>query len=245
MLELLIFTILTIAFFIGRYFFTTPSFVRIMWGTYILLVLTNAMVFNYTLLSKNCEGNVNFGTVFLNTALPWLLIFGSIQAALVTFPAWKMPFSNTFGYLATKVGGIDNILFKLLKSPTPSSGTIQKTLNNIYSNPALFINEITPGNFSDFAKRSSFLFVQGATSKPEWMQFYNLIRVKDLIAGFLWSLLSGMLVSTVSYNNLVNTNCTNSVAEMKKRHDDYERKVKADLEEEKNAPPKRVYYIRD
>jgi hypothetical protein len=77
------------------------------------------------------------------------------------------------------------------------------------------------------------------------MQFFNLIRVKDLISQFLWSLLSGMLVSTVSYNNLANTNCTNSVAEMKKRHDDYERKVKADLEEEKSAPPKRVYYIRD
>ena len=243
MLELLIFSILTIGFFIGRYYFTTPSFVRMLWGTYIILILTNALVFNYSLLSKNCEGNVNFGSVFLYTIVPWVLIFGSIQVALVAFPAWKMPFSNTFGYLATKVGGIDNILFKILRSPAP--GTLKQTLNNIYSNPALFINEITPGNFEEFAKKSSVLFAPGAMNKPEWGQFYNLIRIKDLVSGFIWSLLSGLLVSTVSFNSLVNTNCTNSVKEMKKRHDEYERNVKAEIEEKKNAPPKRVYYIRD
>ena len=147
MLELLIFTILTIVFFIGRYFFTTPSFVRIMWGTYILLVLTNAMVFNYTLLSKSCEGNVNFVPSF-KYCPPLASYFWINPGSLGRLSCMENAFSNTFGYLATKVGGIDNVLFKLLKSPTPSSGTLQKTLNNIYSNPALFINEITPENFT-------------------------------------------------------------------------------------------------
>ena len=69
--------------------------------------------------------------------------------------------------------------------------------------------------------------------------------MKDLVSEYIWSLFSGLLVSTVSYNALVNSNCTNSVAEMKKRHDEYEKEVQQKMEEEKNAPPKRVYYIRD
>ena len=245
MLELLIFTLITIAFFIGRYYFTTPFFIRILWGSYILLVLTNAIVFNYSLLSKSCPGNVSFGTILLYTLVPWILIFGSIQAALVIFPSWKMPFSNTFGYLATRIAGINSTLFKLLKSPDSGDIKFKKTLHNLYSDPSLFINEITPSNFADFAKTSAFMFKQGATSTSEWSKFYNLIRLKDLVSEFIWSLLSGVLVSTVSYNSLVNTNCQNSVKEMKKRHDEYEREVQDKLEAEKNAPPKRVYYIRD
>lgn len=245
MLELLIFALLTTVFFIGRYFVKTSSYVRIMWGAYVMIILTNALIFNYSLLSKNCEGNVNFGTVFLTTILPWVLIFGSIQAALIVFPSWKTPFSNTFGYLAAKLAGVNDALFSLLKSPVSGDNSLKKTLHNIYSNPALFINEITPANFSDFVRTSTFMFKPNAASSPEMSKLFDIIRMKDLVSEYIWSLLSGLLVSTVSYNSLVNSDCTNSVAEMKKRHDEYEKAVQQKMEEEKNAPPKRVYYIRD
>ena len=94
-------------------------------------------------------------------------------------------------------------------------------------------------------KNSNFLFVSGASSKPEMQQLKNIIRLKDIVSEFVWYILSGMLVSTVSYNTIVNSGCTNSVKEMKKRHDEYEEEVTQKAEAAKSTPPPRVYYIRD
>ena len=246
MLALLIFVVTTILLFIGRYFVTMPaSNIKIMYAAYVTIILISQLYFNYSLLTTFCKGNNDFTQVILATLIPWIVIFGSIQGALVIFPSWKRPFSNTFGYLVSKLAGVNELLFKLLKSPNTGGIKLKKTLHNIYSDPSLFINEITPTNFSDFVKNSTFLFVPNAARMPEMKQFFNIIRLKDLVSEFVWYILSGILVTTVSYNAIASTNCSNSVAEMKKRHDEYEIEVKEKQEQEKKAPPKRVYYIRD
>lgn len=245
MLELLIFTLATIIYFAGRYYITKPSYVRLMIGAYIAITFMSQFFFNITHLSKLCVGASNFGKAVLVTVIPYILIFGTIITVLMMFPGWKQPFSNTFGYGVAKIMGVNSILFKLLKSASVGDTNTKKMLHNIYTNPALFINEITPTNFDDFVKSSNFLFVPGASSKPEMQQLKNIIRLKDIVSEFVWYILSGMLVSTVSYNTIVNSGCTNSVKEMKKRHDEYEEEVTQKAEAAKSTPPPRVYYIRD
>lgn len=245
MLELLIFTLATLIYFAGRYYITKPSYVRLMIGAYIAITFMSQFFFNISHLSKLCVGASNFGKAVLVTVIPYILIFGTIITVLMMFPGWKQPFSNTFGYGVAKIMGVNSILFKLLKSASVGDTNTKKMLNNIYTNPALFINEITPTNFDDFVKSSNFLFVSGASSKPEMQQLKNIIRLKDIVSEFVWYILSGMLVSTVSYNTIVNSGCTNSVKEMKKRHDDYEEEVTQKAEAAKSTPPPRVYYIRD
>lgn len=245
MLELLIFISVTIFYFAGRYFITRPSYVRLMIGAYVMIILVSQLYFNVALLSSICVGTDNLGMAIGATLIPWIVIFGTVYGALMIFPGWKQPFSNTFGYGIAKLMGVNKLLFNLLKSESTGDTQTKKILHNIYTNPALFINQITPDNFDEFVKNSKFMFVQGATSKPEMGEFRNIIRLKELVSEFMWYLLSGILVTTVSYNTIVNSTCSNSVEEMKKRHNEYEVEVKEKLKKEQIDPPPRVYYIRD
>jgi len=47
------------------------------------------------------------------------------------------------------------------------------------------------------------------------------VKMKDEIAEFIWYALSGVLTTSISYNAILNSGCTNSVAEMEKRHEVY------------------------
>ena len=89
------------------------------------------------------------------------------------------------------------------------------------------------------------MFVPNATRMPEMKQFRKIIELKDLVSEFVWYTLTGILVTTVSYNTIVNSSCNNSVKEMKKRHDEYETDVKQSQQKKANAPPQKVYKIYD
>ena len=45
--------------------------------------------------------------------------------------------------------------------------------------------------------------------------------MKQIIAEFIWYALTGVLVTSISYNSMLNSGCTQSVEEMEKRHDEY------------------------
>lgn len=244
MLEVTLFILVTLLYFVAKYFVTNPDYVRIMTFVYLLFVGVSQLIVNMNLLSSLCVGGSNFWTALGATIIPWFLIFGSVYGALLVFPGWKEPFSNTFGYGVAKLMGVNKLLNSMLKPKTPSETPTQKTLNNIYSNPALFINQIIPSNFDSFIKNSKFLFVP-ALSAESINEFRNIIRAKDLVSECIWYLLSGVLAITVSYNTIVNSECSNSVDEMRKRHDEYEANVQQQEEEAKNAPPPRIYYTRD
>ena len=245
MLELIIFIVATFIYSLARYFLD-PKYFRVIIGVYVSIILITQFYFNIDLLGQMCGGNSsNFGMAALVTFVPWIFIGGGIVLGIMTFPGWKQPFSNTFGYGIAKLAGLNSVLYKLLKNPNAGGNKLKKTLHNIYSDPSLFINQITPDNFGDFMKASQFLFVPNAANKPEMRELYKLIELKDIVAEFIWYLLTGVLINTVSYNTIASSNCTNSVKEMKKRHDEYEKDVKESQEEQKSAPAQRVYKIYD
>jgi hypothetical protein len=248
MLEFIIFIIMTIIFFISKFFFPA-SYSRIVISLYIIAVLSSQFFLNIRQLSTLCKGSSTLGGAALITLLPWTMIGSGIMGGLYLYPGWKQPFSNTFGYGIAKLAGINSVLFKLLK-PKPTSDTkLKKTLDDIYTNPSLFINQITPDNFNDFIKNGvgqrDSMFVSGAANMPAIHQFYNIIRVKDLVSEFMWYALGGLLVTTISYNNIVNSTCNNSVKEMKKRHNQYEADIKDKAKQVAAAPPKRIYKTYD
>lgn len=245
MLELIIFIVASIIYFAARYFLE-PSYFRVLIGVYVTVVLISQFYFNVSLLSEMCGGNTsNLKMAVLVTLIPWIVLGGGVTLGLLIFPGWKQPFSNTFGYIVAKLAGVNSLLYKILKNPTTGGAKLKKTLHDIYSNPALFINQITPANFDDFVKSSQFMFVPNATRMPEMKQFRKIIELKDLVSEFVWYTLTGILVTTVSYNTIVNSSCNNSVKEMKKRHDEYETDVKQSQQKKANAPPQKVYKIFD
>ena len=53
-------------------------------------------------------------------------------------------------------------------------------------------------------------------------KLYHFVQMKYTISEYVWNLLTGFLVTSISYNYILNTGCAKSPEEMKKRYDKYE-----------------------
>lgn len=241
MLEILIFTIATLLYFIIKYVIEKSKGekisrnIKILIGVYITIVLLSQFFVNVSHISNICVGQNNLGMALWTTIVPWLFIFGGIITLLNMFPGWKQPFSNTFGYGVVKLMGINDFLKEL--RPSLSSIVPAELLAKIYSNPSLLINQFTP--------ESSEKELKSVFGNVDVNGLKEYIKIKDSVSEFIWYLLSGFLATTISYNTIATSSCSNSVAEMKKRHDAYEKDIKKKTTSKAAAPPPRTYYIRD
>jgi hypothetical protein len=153
------------------------------------------------------------------------------------FPGWKSPFSNTFGYLAARVAGIKDAFNAILPSKISN-----KALQAIYEDNSLMINEITPGNFGDFwSKMQSSGMLSEKVSPEAKERLFKLVRMKDIVAEFVWYLLAGVLISSITFSYISNSKCKRSAEYMKQQHEEW--KKDADTDEEKKE--KKTYYVRD
>jgi hypothetical protein len=148
---------------------------------------------------------------------------------LTIFPGWLSPFSNTFGYGITHLFGISDVMISIFK-PKLSKADMKKenmsamaeALDHIYSDKSLLINEITPENFNVFWEDMSPLFKDGIKNNEDMKaKLFSFVRLKDIVAEYVWYLLSGILVTSVGYNYLVNNGCSQNAKDMKKKHDAY------------------------
>ena len=221
---------------------------NIIWlSIYILLLVAGNYFINLSTTNAMCGGTPQWGTSFIVTIVPYLLIFGVINIILILFPGWLTPFSNTIGYLAANLGGLndlfnDEILNVQLKDNQDGDSDIQvgKALQHIYGNKSLLINEIPREGDSEDQKRTSFEQFYSAMERNKIFkklddktdenriktQLYNLLTLKDIVAEYVWNLLTGLLVTSVSYNYIVNVGCDYSAKQMKNSYKEYLNKVK-------------------
>ena len=81
------------------------------------------------------------------------------------------------------------------------------------------------------------------TSQSLKEKLRDMVRLKDIVSEFIWYMLTGGLVTSVGYNYIVNSSCSLSATEMKKRHDEYvadEQKIK-DAKDSGETPDQRIY----
>ena len=224
---------------------------NIVWlSIYILLLVAGNYFINLSTTNAMCGGTPQWGTSFIVTIVPYLLIFGVINILLILFPGWLTPFSNTIGYLAANLGGLndlfnDEILTVPLKdnddgeSASDSDIQVGKALQHIYGNKSLLINEIPREGETERQKRESFEQFYSAMERNKIFkklkerddnriktQLYNLLTIKDIVAEYVWNLLTGLLVTSVSYNYIVNVGCDYSAKQMKNSYKEYLDKVK-------------------
>ena len=207
-------------------------------------------------ISKEVCGTPMFFKTFIVTLLPWVLIFIVLFLVLRMMPGWISPFSNTIGYLIAKVVGLEELVDQLLlpqaevivgepngpdKESNKNLKLVTANLEMIYKDKSLLFNEVTIMNFSTFYKRFfdaglfNEKFINEEIEKGTYPQneLYNFIILKDKISEYIWYILTGMLVTSVSYNYIVNTACTTSIKEMEATHDAY-MKLQEKIEESKN-----------
>jgi len=155
------FLILTVIYFLLKIVSKSEKMEMIWMVIYFFAILVTQFFINLSSTNNLCGTN-QLGTAAIATFLPWILMLGTIKLMLTIFPGWLSPFSNTFGYLVTKILGIKELLNKILSSSkfekdgaSETTRIAAEALEHIYSDKSLLINEITEENFGTFWDRMS------------------------------------------------------------------------------------------
>ena len=231
------------------------SVMKIIFILYILLLLAGNYLINTSITTELCSGTPQWGTTFIVTFIPWIIIFGILNIILIIFPGWLVPFSNTFGYFIVSLFGIKDLFNDKIIIPKSYYGTVKydgntddddddhdhhninvaRALQQIYGNESLLINEIPivgnsederVENFKNFYKTMQNLKIFRSDQVTEELenskvQLYRLLKIKDYIAEYVWYILAGLLVSSITYNYIVNVGCSFSSAQMSNAYKDY------------------------
>ncbi len=197
---------------------------------YIFLLFGGYNFINTKVFQSYCNNFVDSKTafnIFSLTLIPWIVIFGSVYFLLELFPGWIDPFANTIGYFLISFIGLNDILKEILSknSKTPS---IIEALKNINSNQSLFVNEIDSdyNEFKNFIKLSVKEGIFKNTSNPgnkdidddaidnnaQFIKLYALIKSKFFIGKIIWFILAGMIISSISYNFVINLSCNKNIS---------------------------------
>ena len=165
-----------------------------------------------------CISPSNVGTAAVATIIPWVLIFGLLNLLLTVFPGWLAAFSNTIGYAVASIIGVSSLFTeKLLNVGNPPNRDALKVIQNILSDPSTIINTLTDENVLNFWNKS--VEVQLFNDKlkpitnvndlnsPLFSELKKYIMVKNLVSYFIWYLLTGILITSISYNYMLSIPC--------------------------------------
>lgn len=208
------------------------------------LVLIIGEYFINLAMSKDICGFDQEKTALIATVLPWFVVLGALKAALIVFPGWLSPFSNTFGYIfVSAVTDLKEVFARILtpqfdlapeaqKGPSGQqsggSGTdglqdgadipadeiknkrdIGRALEQIYSDQSILLNELNLDNldrFWDSFKESR--LIRPSAKVDDLEKIRTFLIMKTVIGEFVWLVLCGMLVVSISYNYILNMGCS-------------------------------------
>uniref|UniRef100_A0A6C0CSL5 Uncharacterized protein n=1 Tax=viral metagenome TaxID=1070528 RepID=A0A6C0CSL5_9ZZZZ len=215
---------------------------------YLLMVIIGEFFVNLSLTAGSC-GSPQYSTALITTILPWGFMFGILVLLLSMFPGWLAPFSNTFGYGIALMAGLNDIMNDIIEpnpkgaKANPQNEYMEQALAHIYSDKSLLVNEITPTSFGYFWNNMKGIFQKGVYENQELKnRLYSLVQLKYVVAEYIWYILAGLLVTSVSYNYIINSACSMDAEEMKKRHAAYQEEMDAAHEESLNTQQnQRVY----
>ena len=203
---------------------------------YVLVLVIGNYFINLDITRSVCGGAPQWAATMMNTIIPWILIFGVINIILIIFPGWISPFANTFGYSLMNMLGLNDLLNIILSISRDSLNQneeidenkklVARGIQEIYGNSSLFVNQIPidPENFRIFVGTliKTGYFRQGlGIDSQEIINLYKLIQLKEIGGKYIWNILTGILVTSVSYNFIINTACNNSVKQMQEKRNNF------------------------
>ena len=240
------------------------------------LVLIIGEYFINLAMSKDICGFDQEKTAVIATILPWFLVLGVLKSALIVFPGWLSPFSNTFGYIFVSVVTDMKDVFNNILTPqfdlTPAAAAagaaaaaqsggagdgglqdnadipadevknkrdIGRALEQIYTDQSIVLNELNLDNldrFWDSFKESR--LIRPSAKLEDLEKIRKFLMMKTLVGEFVWLVLCGMLVVSISYNYLLNIGCSftpeqQKIREQVLKENQDDAKKKADAEKNK------------
>ena len=210
------------------------------------LVLIIGEYFINLAMSKDICGFDQEKTALMATVLPWFLVLGVLKSALVVFPGWLIPFSNTFGFMVvsavTDLKDVFNAIltpqFDLAPEAQKGGGgadaavnsadvpnddvknkrDIGRALEQIYTDQSIILNELNLDNldrFWDSFKESR--LIRPSAKVEDLEKIRKFLMMKTIVGEFVWLVLCGLLVVSISYNYLLNMGCTFTAEQQKIR----------------------------
>ena len=193
---------------------------------YILLLIIGMFAINLNIAKMICPNDkLSIQSIFFSTLLPWLFIFGILYIVLEIFTGWIKPFSNTIGYFIVNLLDLESTIKKILnQGPDKEDTTVAIAISKIHKNYSKFINEfdIESTLYQNFIEKLSTeriitsLNVDQLKKNEEIIHLFKLINIKHLIGKLVWYILAGTIVTSVSYNYIINMRCNQSVEELQR-----------------------------
>jgi hypothetical protein len=241
-LPLLIFSVITTIYYVIKYNLdASKSMDTVYFLMYIMILVITHFFLNLNTSRALCGSN-QWETTFYVTVGPWLIIFGFLYIGLKTFPSWLMPFSNTIGYGVALLAGLSETTEKLFISTENASSKDEiGFLEKIYTDKSLIINEITINNFPKFWENMKGLFrdeVKNDTTDVVKKELFNLVKMKELTAEYIWYIFAGFLITSISYNFIIGSSCKKSVQDMQDAHNDHDNETKEKYESTRDVEPR-------
>ena len=89
-------------------------------------------------------------------------------------------------------------------------------------------------------------FIKTFTNADEKQSYkdrlYAFVQMKYAVAEYVWNLLTGFFVTSVTYNYIINTGCAKSAAIMKQRHDAYQATAGKNVKKEEEKKENEIVY---
>lgn len=224
-ISIVFFLLLTITYSIIKYY-TDSSMNKILIIIYYLSLLGGEFFINLGLTNTIC-GSTQFN-IALQTLIPWISIYFFIFVLLDWFPNWLYPFSNTIGYFFAYIAGINSFFKSIIKDKDTlkldaTQKDIATIINNVYQDKSLMINSMTTDtDVSSWWKAMKTAgLLKPNVGNYEISELKKYIKMKTTVAEFIWYTLTGVLVTLISHNFIINSGCSQSAEEMIKRHDEF------------------------
>jgi hypothetical protein len=210
---------ITVLYFAMKYMM--PEKATVLFVIYFILVLISQFILNIYLAKQLCNSPSNVGTAAVATIIPWILIFGLLNLLLTMFPGWLAAFSNTIGYAVASIMGVSSLFTEKLLNVDNQNGTRDtlKVIQNILGDPSTIINTLNDENIKDFWNKSVSQGVnlfktdfkpiedETANNNPLFYELKKYIMLKNLVSYFIWYLLTGILITSISYNYMLSVPC--------------------------------------
>lgn len=209
---------LTAVYFTMKYMM--PERATALFVIYFILILVSQFILNIYLAKQMCNSPSNVGTAAIATIIPWILIFGLLNLLLTMFPGWLAAFSNTIGYAVASIVGVSSLFTeKLLNVGNPPNKDALKVIQNILSDPSTIINTLNNENVLKFWNDSIEVQLfknnleaididaKGYDNSPLFYELKKYIMLKNLVSYFIWYLLTGILITSISYNYMLTVPC--------------------------------------
>lgn len=218
-LGILTFAVFTIIYSLSRYYYTSyESRVNsemndnIILVAYVLLIGISQYISNLTISTYLC-GKPQYGVVFYSSIIPFICIFGILIVLLSVNESWYAPFENTFGYGILLFTGLTSFFKKILIKKNGSTEA-DKTISNIMNDKSMIINEISSKNSDDFFKKMKAIINEEIDIESCKVELWQYARIKEITSQTVWFMLTGLLMTTISYNFIINKGCKLTVKQL-------------------------------